>query len=239
MVTLESYIEEIIKDLNSKDKEEVRLEMLDHINLLKKEYVYDGFDEPTAIEKAIKTFGDANNLNKEIKKATNPLKKYFKYFSMTILILYMILLLGNLLFSSDRILIHSHVKISIMDSIKGGNYIPIYNTIKDYNNHILNDNNVTAKCIIDTSIKNIITFIPLGFLVPIAFNKCEKISEAIKVGFIVSGIIEITQVFFRLGIFDIDDVILNTLGTIVGLLCFKLFLQIENRYKLLDKLLFH
>ncbi len=62
---------------------------------------------------------------------------------------------------------------------------------------------------------NIILLVPIGFLLPLLFPKIGwKKSLAIAVA---SGlIIETTQTLLRVGIFDIDDVILNALGVMIG-----------------------
>lgn len=62
---------------------------------------------------------------------------------------------------------------------------------------------------------NIVLLVPIGFLLPFIYrNITWKISLTIAV---LSGLtIEITQTVLRVGIFDIDDVILNALGVMVG-----------------------
>lgn len=77
-------------------------------------------------------------------------------------------------------------------------------------------------------IGNIFLFIPLGFMLLIFFDKV-KVGKVIFIGFLCSLTIETVQ--FLLGLYigynyrssDIDDVILNTLGSIVGILVFKIF----------------
>lgn len=69
---------------------------------------------------------------------------------------------------------------------------------------------------------NIALFIPFGFLVPFVFRAVAwRTSLALAVG--VPFAIEITQAVFRIGIFDIDDVILNGLGVMLGYFAFLLF----------------
>jgi glycopeptide antibiotics resistance protein len=69
---------------------------------------------------------------------------------------------------------------------------------------------------------NIVLLIPIGFLVPFVFQKIDwKITIAIS---IVSGLaIELAQVFLKVGIFDIDDVILNALGVMIGYWTYTIF----------------
>jgi len=64
-------------------------------------------------------------------------------------------------------------------------------------------------------IGNIILLIPMGLLLPLVFPKLNwkrTIVLAAAIGFSIEGI----QVLLQIGIFDIDDVILNGLGIVAG-----------------------
>lgn len=75
---------------------------------------------------------------------------------------------------------------------------------------------------------NIIIFIPVGFTLSLLWNlKAKKI---ILIGFLISLYIEICQLFLNRGT-DVDDLILNTIGTIVGLVIYKLL----NKNKYINK----
>ncbi|QGQ98054.1 VanZ family protein [Paenibacillus psychroresistens] len=63
---------------------------------------------------------------------------------------------------------------------------------------------------------NIIPFSPLGFLIPIIFRKCRKFVKSILICFISIIGIETFQFFTMLGYFDIDDILLNTIGCLIG-----------------------
>lgn len=73
---------------------------------------------------------------------------------------------------------------------------------------------------------NIILFMPLGFLLPFKFKWINKLVKAVLVGFIVSIFIELTQLLLPFRQTDIDDVILNTLGTGIGYGLYKLWMKI-------------
>lgn len=62
---------------------------------------------------------------------------------------------------------------------------------------------------------NIILLVPLGFLAPLVFRDLTwRASLVLAVG---SGLVlEGLQVLLRVGIFDIDDVLLNALGVFIG-----------------------
>lgn len=69
--------------------------------------------------------------------------------------------------------------------------------------------------------ENIFLFIPLSFLMGYVFHK--NIPQAILYSFLFSLAIESSQLFFRLGTFQISDLTLNTLGGIIGILLYSLF----------------
>lgn len=63
---------------------------------------------------------------------------------------------------------------------------------------------------------NIIGFIPLGVLLPVLFVRLQRIGKTIGVVFLISLSFETIQLLFNLGVFDVDDLILNTLGGAIG-----------------------
>lgn len=72
------------------------------------------------------------------------------------------------------------------------------------------------------TILNILLFIPLGFLLPTIWNDYRTAKKTILTGLGTSFIIEILQIFtFRLT--DIDDLITNTLGAVVGYYLYSRF----------------
>lgn len=65
---------------------------------------------------------------------------------------------------------------------------------------------------------NLIVFIPFGWLMPLT-TTAER--ETIVYGFTISALIELVQFIFAMGVADIDDLILNTLGTIIGYFIYR------------------
>lgn len=70
-------------------------------------------------------------------------------------------------------------------------------------------------------IGNVILFFPLGFLPPLIHRSLSKWSLMVLIGFGTSSIIEVLQYTYAHRIFDIDDILLNGFGTMVGLAVFK------------------
>jgi len=62
---------------------------------------------------------------------------------------------------------------------------------------------------------NVVGFIPLGLLLPLLFN-WKRGWQAVFGVFLISLSFELAQLLFALGVFDVDDLILNTLGGLIG-----------------------
>ncbi len=77
---------------------------------------------------------------------------------------------------------------------------------------------------------NIAMYIPLGFLLPCCFKLFEKYRYVILGTFCGSLIIELIQLVFRMGLFEIDDIIHNTLGAVSGLLIYIIFKRGKNEH---------
>ena len=63
---------------------------------------------------------------------------------------------------------------------------------------------------------NVIMFIPLGFFLPRVFPSLRKFRRALLATALIITAVEIAQLFTLLGSCDIDDLILNLLGTTIG-----------------------
>ncbi len=76
---------------------------------------------------------------------------------------------------------------------------------------------------------NVIGFIPLGIFVPILFKKTRRVWKQLLMGFMVSLAVETIQLVLDVGVFDVDDLILNTVGTIVGYALFRLIVYMIGK----------
>lgn len=80
---------------------------------------------------------------------------------------------------------------------------------------------------------NVILFVPFGYLIP-AMNpeKLRKCSFAFLGGIACSTIIEGTQMVFRLGQSDIDDIIANSVGAVLGYVMVRFVWQFQKNWRL-------
>lgn len=71
---------------------------------------------------------------------------------------------------------------------------------------------------------NILLLVPVGFLLPFIWQNISW-KKTLLISVVAGLLIEGMQVIFQVGIFDIDDVILNALGVMVGYWVFRFFRQ--------------
>lgn len=74
---------------------------------------------------------------------------------------------------------------------------------------------------------NLAGFVPLGFLLPQVLRSMRSWKQTVKTGFFMTLGLEFCQLILHAGIFDVDDILLNTAGTLIGYLIFCLF----NRFR--------
>lgn len=80
-------------------------------------------------------------------------------------------------------------------------------------------------------ILNILMFVPIGFIMPLLLKKCESWDITYLVGFGITLFIEILQFISKRGIFEVDDIINNTLGCAIGYGIVMIFISLFRRRK--------
>jgi glycopeptide antibiotics resistance protein len=76
---------------------------------------------------------------------------------------------------------------------------------------------------------NVFVFIPFGFFRPIASKKRSFVVTIIEGAFL-SLVVEVFQLLSKVGRFDVDDLILNTSGVVLGYVFFVLCNATRRRY---------
>ena len=77
-------------------------------------------------------------------------------------------------------------------------------------------------------IMNVMLFFPIGFFVGGALKK-KHIWNTIGIGFAFTFFIELTQLITTRGVFNVDDIIHNTIGCVIGFLCFVVCYKMVKR----------
>ncbi|MEE1085740.1 MAG: VanZ family protein [Schaedlerella sp.] len=75
---------------------------------------------------------------------------------------------------------------------------------------------------------NILIFVPYGFLIS-TFSRRGRINRSFLWSIILCTGVELFQLFTRVGSFDVDDIILNTLGGLLGWFLFKICNRIRRK----------
>lgn len=76
-------------------------------------------------------------------------------------------------------------------------------------------------------ILNVVMFMPLGFLLPLFWKEYQSLVRTAIIGFCFSCGIEFCQLFNR-RVSDVDDLLMNTLGAILGWLIWIVFSHITH-----------
>lgn len=118
----------------------------------------------------------------------------------------------------------------ISRSFPNSNLIP-FKTIISY---IVNP--ISVKIAIVNVLGNIILFIPIGILAPFLVLKKYEFWISFKVSllasFCISLAFEVIQLLTYFGLFDVDDLILNTFGGVLGFFIGYLFVNLYHNFKM-------
>ena len=76
---------------------------------------------------------------------------------------------------------------------------------------------------------NILLFVPFGYLLPQLWKRADRWWKVVLCGFVLSLGIELIQMVTHLGMFDLDDLMNNTLGALLGWLCHAVWLAGSRR----------
>ena len=83
---------------------------------------------------------------------------------------------------------------------------------------------IASRVVFMDLVLNILLFVPFGMMMPLLFPRLPRIL-VVPLGLLCSTLIEGVQYLTQLGMTDVDDLINNTLGTLIGLLLFLLFIR--------------
>lgn len=77
---------------------------------------------------------------------------------------------------------------------------------------------------------NIAAFVPFGFFLPVFSRRCRKLWYVLLYSFELSLLVEIIQLITKVGSFDVDDLLLNTIGGICGYLVYRIVQRIRRMW---------
>ena len=137
-------------------------------------------------------------------------KRKIKCLSVLLFILYVLLLVYFLFFSEE------YGRVATEERMYRYNLIPFVEIRRFW----IYRKQLGVFAVFTNILGNVIGFIPYGFILPVIAHKCRRGTFIISSGFALSLLVETVQLFARVGCFDVDDLILNTLGAAIGYLLF-------------------
>ena len=153
-------------------------------------------------------------------------KKYMRILFILYLLILMKVIIFKFPFEVMRQIAASWKKEVFWEGLSGANF-ELFRTIKLYVRHW--DNKGINS--FGNLVGNIIAFIPLGYLMPRLHKIFENLFLCMATALLFILGIELFQLFSAFGIFDVDDILLNGLGTFIGYLCFVLMKLLTKKNK--------
>ena len=145
------------------------------------------------------------------KKKTRKASMFGKIFTLVFFILYILVLTDLLLFSFRTPTTLQDAQ-NISELLNDRMNLTPFSTIKLY----LRSANATS---VVNILGNILAFVPMGFFVGFPFKKMSNLFYCAIIVAMISLVYEAFQILLLVGRFDVDDILLNTVGGILGF-CF-------------------
>ena len=102
----------------------------------------------------------------------------------------------------------------ILEGLDNANFT-LFKTIKMYINYSYKLNSF------ENLVGNVVVFVPFGFLLPYIQEKSRKLPVLVLNAFLFVLGIEVFQLFSAFGAFDVDDILLNCFGAVLGWILYR------------------
>ena len=86
-----------------------------------------------------------------------------------------------------------------------------------------NRDSLGLSTVITNLVGNIVAFAPFGFFLPMFSKAGRNLFGCVLLTSLFSLAVETVQLFSKVGAFDVDDILLNAIGGLVGWLCYFIF----------------
>jgi glycopeptide antibiotics resistance protein len=108
-----------------------------------------------------------------------------------------------------------------LGSFQSVNLIPFYTIV----NYMFNDNLLISTFALSNILGNVLLFVPLGIYVTL-LNRNKSILVNTLLVTLCSVLVEVAQYALAVGSADIDDVIVNTIGGLIGVLLYRVIISL-------------
>jgi glycopeptide antibiotics resistance protein len=155
--------------------------------------------------------------NPDVRPTNGMEAKPTRWLAAILLIAYSVILIRIVVFKAVPTLSVGHLRLRIAGPHTGpANFVPLRTIAPQLigrGNHLINIVNLVG---------NIIPFMPIGYLAPLV-GRFNSWRGAIALGAFAGLACEVMEVVYQVGIFDVDDVLLNAFGVVLGYGAFALF----------------
>ncbi|NQF16174.1 VanZ family protein [Brevibacillus sp. HB1.3] len=220
---LEEYAEQVVSRLpcSKWEKQDVKDELMDHLNSLKSELVEEGYEEQEAILLTIQRFGSTKAISQQLSESMPLIDKYIRKWVMTLFFLYVAISGYLLLLSPDRFRRRAFTLEWKQRMLEYGvpQYTHLFQNTKPFQtlvDYVFHYDNYSFGTVMYNLVGNVMLFVPLGLLLPLIFMSFQSVHRVFFLTLSASLIIETLQLLFSLGSFDVDDLLLNALGGLIG-----------------------
>lgn len=76
---------------------------------------------------------------------------------------------------------------------------------------------------------NVAVFVPIGIFLPVLIERCRSIFLTMLLCLEFSLVAEVTQIVSHVGSFDVDDLLLNTFGGLMGYVFFRIWTKYRSK----------
>jgi len=146
-----------------------------------------------------------------------PATRILQWFAIPLLLLYLALLASKIVFKKNSIRYYKqyfareYKRYTIRHGWKKANTVPFRTINMYYKGYQQNNPNARYNLL-----GNLFGFIPLGILLPLAIPFFKKWWAMLPAAIVIPLGFETVQLITGLGIFDVDDLLLNTTGALIG-----------------------
>ena len=218
---------------SSEEKCEIELELQDHLYSAYEYYVASGVDKHEAVERVLTDFGHTETISLQFQQVVSPLYGWLKKLAWVGFFMYSFVVLWKVIIQRVIVRVSEYLRAdgpqhlayvySNAGSLEGKQFFDFslwqsnvnfkpFEMIVFY----AKGDRVNPDIALNNLLGNIILFLPLGVLLPFLFYKCKSLLTVIAIAFCTSLLVEMLQFCLQIGMADIDDVLLNTFGAILG-----------------------
>ena len=151
-------------------------------------------------------------------------RKYMKW----LFVLYLLILLKVIVFKYPpaqlRAIADTWSRDVFLEGLSGANFT-LFRTIKMYIRHW----DMRGINSFGNLIGNVVAFIPLGYFLPRLFQPMRNVFACLLASLLFILGIELFQLVSAFGVFDVDDILLNGLGALVGFGIFHITYKLWKR----------